>query len=54
MPHLPPVDMRYGWYTQRREDQILILYGILVVGVFCLFAAPNCEAWGSMTQNMAK
>ena len=52
--HLPPVDLRYGWYTQRRTDQTLILYGILVVGVFCVFAAPNCALWGNMTANMAQ
>ena len=32
MAHLPPVDLRYGWFTHRQVDQDLILYGILVVG----------------------
>ena len=26
IPHLPPIDLRYGWYTRRRRDQTLILY----------------------------
>ena len=40
--HLPPIDLRYGWYTQRHADQTLLLYGILIVGVTCRSAAPNC------------
>ena len=54
VPHLPPVDLRYGWYTHRRRDQTLILYGILVVGAFCVHAAPNCARWGNMTANMPR
>ena len=54
VPHLPPVDLRYGWYTQRRRDQMLILFGVLVVGVHCVFAAPNCALRGSMTANMPR
>ena len=50
--HLPPIDMRYGWYTGRREDQILIVLGLLRVGVVCLFAAPNCALWGNMVHGM--
>ena len=42
VPHLPPVDLRYGWFTAREFDQTLILHGLLVTGVLCLFAAPNC------------
>ena len=53
VPHLPPVDLRYGWYTHRRVDQILILYGILMIGVFCVVASPNCAPWSQMTRNMA-
>ena len=45
MAHLPPVDLRYGWFTHRRVDQELIIYGILVVGVQCVTAAPNCDLW---------
>ena len=40
--HLPPIDLRYGWYTGRRPDQTLIVHALLQVGVMCLFAAPNC------------
>ena len=54
VPHLPPVDLRYGWYTQRRKDQTLILYGVLVIGVFCLHAAPNCALWGNIAANMPR
>ena len=54
VPHLPPVDLRYGWYTHRRRDQTLILYGVLVVGVHCIFAAPNCALWGSMATNVPR
>ena len=54
MAHLPPVDLRYGWYTHRPADQELILHGILVVGVQCVTAAPNCALWGTMTANMDK
>ena len=28
------------------------MYGILVVGVHCVTAAPNCALWGTMTANM--
>ena len=52
MAHLPPVDLRYGWFTHRHLDQELILYGILVVGVQCVTAAPNCALWGTMTANL--
>ena len=54
MAHFSPVDLRYGWHTHRRADQELILYGILVVGVHCVMAAPNCALWGIMTVNMRK
>ena len=54
MAHLPPVDLRYGWFTHRRTDQELILYGVLVIGVQCVTAAPNCALWGTMTANMDK
>ena len=54
LPHMPPVDLRYGWFTARAYDQMLILHGLLVVGVLCLFVAPNCALWGNMTHNMAK
>ena len=50
--HLPPIDLRFGWFTQRAPDQILLLYGILVVGVMCLFAAPNCALWGVRARTM--
>ena len=46
IPHLPPIDLRYGWYTQRPKDQLLILHGLLTTGVTCVFAAPNCALWG--------
>ena len=54
MPHLPPVDFRYGWHTARCRDQVLILFGLLVVGVSCLFAAPNCALWGMMVHGMSQ
>ena len=54
MSHLPPIDLRYGWYIGRRPDQILLLYGILCIGVTCLFAAPNCALWGNMTRNLPR
>ena len=50
--HLPPIDMRYGWYTGRRPDQALIVHGLLQVDVMCLFAAPNCALWGNMVHGM--
>ena len=46
VPHLPPVDYRYGWNTQRRRDQTLILYGILIIGVSCVHAAPKLRFVG--------
>ena len=52
MTHLPPIDMRYGWYTGRRPDQTLIVHGLLQVGVMCFFAAPNCVLWGNMVHGM--
>ena len=30
------------------------MHGILVVGVQCVVAAPNCALWGNMTANMRK
>ena len=54
MAHLPPVDLRYGWHTHRRANQESILYGILIVGVLCVTAAPNCALWGTTTANMSK
>ena len=50
--HLPPIDMRYGWYTGRRTDQAIIVHSLLQVGVMCLFAAPNCALWGNMVHGM--
>ena len=41
-----------GWYTHRRRDQTLILYGILVIGVLCIHAAPNCALWGNTAANL--
>ena len=52
IPHMPPIDHRYGWHTARSEDQIMILRGLLNIGVLCLFAAPNCALWGSMTRGL--
>ena len=52
IPHMPPIDHRYGWHTARSEDQIMILHGLLNIGVLCLFAAPNCALWGSMTRGL--
>lgn len=46
--------MRYGLYIQRRKDQTLILYGILVIGVFCLHAAPNCALWGNIAATLPR
>ena len=40
--------------TPRRCVQTLILYGIPVIGVHCVFAAPNCALWGNMTVNMSR
>ena len=54
IPHLLPIDVRYGWYIQRRKDQTFIRYGILVIGVFCLHAAPNCALWGNMAANLPR
>ena len=54
LPHLPPLDLRYGWYTHRRRDQTLILYGVLVVGVHCIFAGPNCALLGSMATKVPR
>ena len=48
----PPIDHRYGWRTARSRDQIMILHGLLNIGVLCLFAAPNCALWGSMTRGL--
>ena len=53
VPHLPPIDLRYGWYTHRRLDQTLMLYGVLVVGVHCVHAAPNCALWGTAASNLS-
>ena len=54
VPHLSPIDLRYGWYTHRRKDQELIMYGVMIIGVLCYFAAPNCALWGNMTANMPR
>ena len=47
MSHGPPIDYRYGWSIGRRQDQELLLYALLIVGVSRLFAAPSCHPWGS-------
>ena len=48
IPQLLPIDLRYGWYTPRRRDQTLILYGILVIGVFCIHARQIVRCGGTL------
>ena len=52
--HLPPIDMRFQWYTGRRFDQVLVLWGILFYSIKCLFASPNCALWGLMMSRIDK
>ncbi len=54
IPHLPPVDLRYGWFTQRRADQIIILHALLHIGVNFVFAAPNCSLWGQCSHSVPR
>ena len=54
IPHMPPIDLSYGLYIQRRKDQTLILYGVLVIGMFWLHAAPNCALWGNIAANLQR
>eukprot|EP00959_Pyramimonas_sp_CCMP1952_P307452 6435466-Pyramimonas_sp.AAC.1 len=49
--HLPPVDFRYGWSVARLVDQIQLLFGVLVMGVSTLFAAPFCHPWGQNSKS---
>ena len=50
--HLPPIDMRYGWCTRRRADQVIILHELLFNEVQCLFAAPTSAMWSSSTNQV--
>ena len=52
IPHLPPIDFRYGWDLGRVRDQTLVLRTLLEHGVETLFAAPNCAPWGSQTRGL--
>ena len=54
VPHLPPIDFRYGWYLGRREDQLLSLWALIFVGVETLFASPNCAPWGNHTRGLPR
>jgi hypothetical protein len=47
IPHLPPIDYRYGWNLSKREHQLKLLKAQLKVGTDCFFASPNCAPWGN-------
>ena len=52
VPHLPPVDFRYGWDIGREADQVTLLIGLLENIVRELFASPNCAPWGNHTRGL--
>ena len=47
VPHLPPVDYRWGYDVRTLKHQLYILYAYLVYGCWVLFASPNCTPWGN-------
>ncbi len=52
IPHLPPVDLRYGWDLARLRDQTFVLKTLIDTGAETLFAAPNCSPWGAHTRSL--
>ena len=52
--HLPPIDYRYGWNISKIKHQALLLQAMLVIGVDCLFASPNCAAWGQDSRSVTE
>ena len=45
LPHLPPLDHRYGYHLARIPVQMNVLYTLLMYGTQCVFASPTCSPW---------